>query len=106
MRSMRRLRASTVCRSPRLASYRGLLARAAGDWEGQLNNPDAAGEILEKILRREPGSVAALTRLSKNYERSGDWDKCKATLEQALKLAPTGRDAADLFFRLGEVARR
>jgi tetratricopeptide (TPR) repeat protein len=49
--------------------------------------------------------VAALTRLSKIYERSGDWDKCKATLEQALKLSPTGRDAADLFFRLGEVAR-
>ncbi|MDX2087534.1 MAG: tetratricopeptide repeat protein [Kofleriaceae bacterium] len=81
------------------------LARAADVWEGQLDNPDAAGEILEKILRREPGSVAALTRLSKIYERAGDWDKCKATLEQALKLSPTGRDAADLFFRLGEVAR-
>ncbi len=82
-----------------------VLARAADVWEGQLDNPDAAGEILEKILKREPGSVAALTRLSKIYERSGDWDKCKATLEQALKLSPTGRDAADLFFRLGEVAR-
>jgi tetratricopeptide (TPR) repeat protein len=81
------------------------LARAADVWEGQLDNPDAAGEILEKILRREPGSVAALTRLSKIYERAGDWDKCKATLEQALRLSPQGRDAADLFFRLGEVAR-
>ncbi|MBA3451983.1 MAG: tetratricopeptide repeat protein, partial [Deltaproteobacteria bacterium] len=81
------------------------LARAADVWEGKLDNPDAAGDILEKILKREPGSVAALTRLSKIYERSGDWDKCKATLEQALKLSPTGRDAADLFFRLGEVAR-
>ncbi len=81
------------------------LARAADVWEAKLDNPDAAGEILEKILLREPGSVAALTRLSKIYERGGDWDKCKATLEQALKLSPTGRDAADLFFRLGEVAR-
>ncbi len=80
-------------------------ARAADVWEGKLDNPDAAGEILEKILKREPGSVAALTRLSKIYERSGDWDKCKATLEQALKLNPQGRDAADLFYRLGEVAR-
>ena len=62
------------------------LARAADVWEGQLDNPDAAGEILEKILAREPGSVAALTRLSKIYERAGDWDKCKATLEQALRL--------------------
>ncbi|MGE3459356.1 MAG: tetratricopeptide repeat protein [Kofleriaceae bacterium] len=83
------------------------LARAADVWEGQLDNPDAAGEILEKILQRSPGSVAALTRLSKIYERAGDWDKCKGVLEQAIKVspAPTGRDAADLFFRLGEVAR-
>ncbi|MEJ7602795.1 MAG: tetratricopeptide repeat protein [Kofleriaceae bacterium] len=81
------------------------LARAADVWEAELDDPDAAGEILEKILAREPGSVAALTRLSKIYERAGDWDRCKATLEQALRLAPTGRDAADLFYRLGEVAR-
>jgi tetratricopeptide (TPR) repeat protein len=81
------------------------LARAADIWESRLDNPDAAGEILEKILQREPGSVAALTRLSKIYERAGDWDKCAATLNQALQLSPTGRDAADLFFRLGEVAR-
>jgi len=81
------------------------LARAADVWEGKLDNPDAAGEILEKILAREPGSVAALTRLSKIYERAGDWQKCKTTLEQALRLDPQGRDAADLFYRLGEVAR-
>ena len=81
------------------------LARAADVWEGQLDNPDAAGEILEKILARDPTSVAALTRLSKIYERSGDWDKCKDVLQRALDLAPRGRDAADLFFRLGEVAR-
>jgi tetratricopeptide (TPR) repeat protein len=81
------------------------LARAADVWEARLDNPDAAGEILEKILAREPGSVAALTRLSKIYERAGDWDRCKASLEQALELSPIGRDAADLFYRLGEVAR-
>jgi len=84
------------------------LARAADVWESKLDNPDAAGEILEKILAREPDSVAALTRLSKIYERAGDWDKCKATLERALKIIssqPPGPDAADLFFRLGEVAR-
>jgi tetratricopeptide (TPR) repeat protein len=91
------------------AAELGTLARAADVWEGKLDNPDAAGEVLEKILAREPTSVAALTRLSKIYERAGDWDKCKRTLEQALQLvshgAPQGRDAADLFFRLGEVAR-
>jgi tetratricopeptide (TPR) repeat protein len=81
------------------------LARAADVWEAKLDDPDAAGDILEKILAREPGSVAALTRLSKIYERAGDWDKCKHTLGRALELSPKGRDAADLFFRLGEVAR-
>jgi len=84
------------------------LARAADVWESKLDNPDAAGEILEKVLKRDADSGAALTRLSKIYERAGDWDKCKATLEQALKVVasrPTGRDSADLFFRLGEVAR-
>ncbi|HEY5945217.1 MAG TPA: tetratricopeptide repeat protein, partial [Kofleriaceae bacterium] len=81
------------------------LARAADVWEAKLDNPDAAGEILEKILEREPGSVAALTRLSKIYERAGDWEKCKQTLAKALAVNPQGRDAADLFFRLGEVAR-
>jgi len=81
------------------------LARAADVWESKLDNPDAAGEILEKILARDPGSVVALTRLSKIYERAGDWDKCKGVLEQALRLSPTGHDAAELFHRLGEVAR-
>src|SRR5205823_5113545 len=80
------------------------LARAADIWEGPLDNPDAAGEILEKILRREPGSVTALTRLAKIYERAGDWDKCGEVLQKALALGPKGRDAADLFYRLGEVA--
>jgi hypothetical protein len=64
-------------------------------------------DLLEKILERSPGSVPAPTRLSKIYERAGDWDKCKAVLERAIQVspAPSGRDGADLFFRLGEVAQ-
>jgi tetratricopeptide (TPR) repeat protein len=82
------------------------LARAADVWEQRLDNPDAAGELLEKVLRRDPSSVGALTRLSRIYERNDDWEKCEKVLEQALALGPKGTDAADLFFRLGEVARR
>ena len=41
------------------ASELGTLARAADVWEAKLDNPDAAGEVLEKILAREPGSVTA-----------------------------------------------
>ncbi len=82
------------------------LARAADVWEGPLDNADAAGEILEKILRREPNYVPALTRLAKIYENAGDWAKCGETLQKALQLGPTGSDAADLYFRLGEVERQ
>ena len=80
------------------------LARAADIWEGPLDRPDDAAELLEKILRREPGSVAALTRLARIYERNADWDRCGEVLAKALALGPRGADAADLFFRLGEVA--
>lgn len=80
-----------------------LLARAADIWESKLGNADAAGELLEKILAREPGYVPALTRLARIYEAAGDWEKCEATLGRALALRPVGRDAADLYFRLARV---
>lgn len=82
------------------------LARAADVWEGPLVNPDAAGEILEKILQREPRYVPALTRLAKIYESGGDWARCGEVLQRALALGPSGRDAAELYFRMGEVARQ
>ncbi|MCP4444187.1 MAG: tetratricopeptide repeat protein [Myxococcales bacterium] len=81
------------------------LAQAAEVWEGQLDNPDEAAEMLEKILVRDPNSVAALTRLAKIYESASDWERCSEILERALALGPQGTDAADLYVRLGEVAR-
>jgi len=83
----------------------GYLARAADVWEEQLENPDAAGEILEKILKREPNYVPAFARLARIYEAASEWDKCSEVLQRALGLGPTGRDAADIYYRLGEVAR-
>jgi pentatricopeptide repeat protein len=80
------------------------LAAAADVWEGPLENPEAAGEILEKILEREPEFVPALTRLARIYERGAAWDRCSEILEQALALGPTGTDAAELHVRRGEVA--
>ncbi|HUH00576.1 MAG TPA: tetratricopeptide repeat protein [Kofleriaceae bacterium] len=81
------------------------LARAADVFEGPLENPDAAGEILEKIIRREPNYVPALTRLSKIYEAAGEWDRCSEVLQRAASFGPTGQDAAELYYRLGEVER-
>lgn len=82
-----------------------LLARTADLWESQLDNPEQAGQLIERILERDPANVPALTRLSKLYERSGDWAQSKSALERALELGPEGEDAAELFFRLAEVAR-
>jgi tetratricopeptide (TPR) repeat protein len=79
------------------------LARAADVWEGKLQNPTEAAEILEQILAREPAYVPALTRLARIYEGAGDWDRCGETLRRALDLKPTGTDAADLYYRLGRV---
>jgi golgin subfamily B member 1 len=82
-----------------------LLARVADAWEGPLNNPDAAGEVLEKILHRDPDAVAALTRLSRIHERNGDLTQCQQVLERALSLGASGETAADLHFRLAEIDR-
>ncbi len=81
------------------------LTQAADVWESKLDNPDEAAEILEKILVRDPNSVAALTRLAKIYEGASDWERCAEILEKALALGPQGTTAADLYVRLGEVAR-
>jgi tetratricopeptide (TPR) repeat protein len=81
-----------------------LLARAADTWEGPLGNADAAGEILEKILKRDPRYVPALARLARIYESAGDWAQCTETLQRALALAPKGKDAADIHYRLGRAA--
>ena len=79
------------------------LARAADVWETSLDNPDEAASILEKILNRDANCVPALTRLARIYESAEDWQRCGEILERALGLGPTGRDAADLYYRLGEV---
>lgn len=83
----------------------GLLAELADLWEGPLANPDAASEVLERVLEKQPGYVPALTRLARIYEAAADWERCAEVLERALALGPSGPDAADLHFRMGAVAR-
>jgi tetratricopeptide (TPR) repeat protein len=84
---------------------RAALTRAADVWESQIGDLDAAGDVLENILKRDPESVPALTRLAKVYENTNDWQRCEEVLNKALALGPAGRDAADLYFRLACVAR-
>ncbi len=99
-------RASACARAGDYRGEVGALARAADIWEGPLENPDGASDILEQILSRDPNSVPALTRLSKIYEGAGELDRCSEVLERAVALGPTGRDAADLYCRLGEVTQK
>ena len=61
--------------------------------------------MLEKVLQRDPDYVPAFNRLARIYETHEEWEKCAEVLQRALALGPTGRDAADLYFRLGEVQR-
>jgi golgin subfamily B member 1 len=98
--------ADGMAKSGNTAGEIGYLARAADVWEGPLENPDAAGEILEVILGKDANYVPAFNRLARLYEAQSEWDKCAEILQRALALRPTGRDAADIHHRLGEVARR
>ncbi|HEX2574271.1 MAG TPA: tetratricopeptide repeat protein [Polyangia bacterium] len=79
------------------------LARAAEVLEGKLENAEAAAELLEKVLAREPNNVRALMTLAKLYEAQHDNDKCMETLQKAVKLAAGGSERAELEFRLGKI---
>lgn len=79
------------------------LARAAEVFEDKLENAEAAAELLEKVLAREPNNVRALMTLAKLYEAQHDNDKCMATLQKAVKLAAGGPERAELEFRLGKI---
>jgi pentatricopeptide repeat protein len=72
-------------------------------WERQIGNAEGAAEILEKVLARDAKNVSAITQLARIYEAAGEWDKCAQALERAAALLPTGRPAAELYFRMGRV---
>ncbi|HTE55295.1 MAG TPA: tetratricopeptide repeat protein [Kofleriaceae bacterium] len=82
------------------------LVKAADVWESKLENPEAAGEVLEIILQRRPDTVPALTRLARIYAGAGEWERSSEVLGKALALGPRGADAAELHVRLGDAARR
>lgn len=79
------------------------LVRIADLWLDRLDSPDSAAEILERILAKDPSNVRALSVLSGIYEKSGDLDRCRALLQQALGLAKTGNEKAEIYFRMGRL---
>jgi tetratricopeptide (TPR) repeat protein len=70
-----------------------LLLRAAEIWECKVQAPEQAKKLLERVLEREPNHVRALISLA----------RCKATLERAVRLAKSGPEMAELYYRLGRM---
>jgi golgin subfamily B member 1 len=79
------------------------LLLAARVWDERLQSPDSAVEILERIMERDPRNVGALSSLAKIYERQGQWEQCAEALKKAVALAPAGKEAAEIHFRLGRL---
>jgi len=80
-----------------------LLLRAAEIWEGKVQAPEQAKKLLERVLDRDPNHVRALISLARIYESQHDWARCKATLERAVRLAKSGPEMAELYYRLGRM---
>src|SRR6185436_17289678 len=95
--------AEAASRARRTDEEIALLCRAAEIWERKLESPDAATELLERVLGRDPNNVRALITLARIYESQRDLDRCKATLERAVRLARGGAETADLYYRLGRL---
>jgi tetratricopeptide (TPR) repeat protein len=79
------------------------LVTAARIWNDRIENPEAAGEVLEEILERDEENVTALAGLARIYESTEKWDKCREVLGRAALLNPGPKEAAELEFRLGRV---
>lgn len=79
------------------------LTRIARLWQEQLESPDAAADILKTILDKDPNNVTALSGLARLHEQVEEWDQCKEILARAAGLGPQGREAAELYLRMGAV---
>ena len=80
-----------------------LLLRAAEIWESKVQAPEQAKKLLERVLDRDPNHVRALISLARIYEAQHDWARCKSTLERAVRLARSGPEMAELYYRLGRM---
>ena len=81
-----------------------LYLRAAEIWgEQKVMAPEQAKKLLERVLERDNNNLRALMSLACIYETQHDWVRCKSTLERAVKLARSGPEMAELYYRLGRM---
>jgi tetratricopeptide (TPR) repeat protein len=79
------------------------LVGVARVWTDQLENPEAAAEVLEEVLQQDEGNVTALAELARLYETTQQWDKCLEVLDKAAALDPSPTEEAELQFRKARV---
>jgi len=81
------------------------LAVVARLWTDELENPEAAAEVLEEILQQDEANVRALAELARIYEATAQWDRCAEVLRKAESLDPRPEERAELAFRHARVLR-
>jgi tetratricopeptide (TPR) repeat protein len=80
-----------------------LLVRMGDLWEQKLSDEQAAIDIYEKVLARDPDHTLALGALARLHEAAGDWERCAEVLERAAKSGGAPADVAEMWFRLGRL---
>jgi tetratricopeptide (TPR) repeat protein len=80
-----------------------LLVRIGDIWEQNLHDQQAAIEIYERVLARDPNHTRALGALARLHEAAGDWDRCASVLEKAASSGGSDKDVAEMWFRLGRL---
>ena len=98
-----RKRAAALTAGERHEAALALLVSIARLWIDELENAEAAAEVLEEVIERDEGNAVALAELARLYEVTEQWERCEAIVERAAELAAAPEAAADLACRRGRV---
>src|SRR5262249_41969354 len=67
----------------------------------ELHRPDRAEAAFRRALELDPESRQATARLSRVYERTGNWQQALELLRKEARLAGGAREAVEIFHRMG-----
>jgi tetratricopeptide (TPR) repeat protein len=81
-----------------------LLFRACELTEERLDDPDRALEGYRRVLALAPAYLPALRALGRLYGERGRWADLAAMYREEAEVAPDAASAAELVFRIGELA--
>ena len=68
-----------------------------------LNKPDRAEDIYNRVLQYDPGSIRAIHALGQLYERSGNWFNALEKLAHEANLLQGRPEAVETYFRMGTI---